>query len=748
METLFQNVLTASFHGSIVILTVMLLRLVLKRTPKKFICLLWLLAGIRLLMPFEIQSSLSLQPETPVTGAYWEYTAEDYPVFSQDVVQDPEITQPAGKNPTGTEAVAGETPDMQPQKPAVRWDMVIPWIWLAGACSFAVYSLISYLSLKRKVRFAVQIPGGWECDAIGTAFILGFVRPQIYIPMGMSPTVRKHILAHERTHLEKGDHWFKMIGFLALALHWFNPLVWAAYILLCKDIEMACDERVVQFMELEERKEYSAALLSCSTNRGHFAACPVAFGEVSVKYRIRSVLGYHKPGFWISLVGVAAIFFVAVCLVTSPAGEPAQPEEATAAGTTAGETEMSVQWPDTQLETLVSMFAELEAGDAHASAQFRDGTGYNFFPYEAEELVQLLMQLTAEDFLREPELSSIMSVSLEAGGTQLEFQSDTQLVVLLYEGELWGIRDEALAGFFRTLYSVTDYEEYNVAPLGELRENYSMEEAMIDLCVIQEDGALRYNGEVWDSFYAACTAGTPATVRLYQRTNGETCVRDLSYDENGYKLYWYEDGRLCSESWQQLLRFAGDCDAESQMRCHYDHFILTNDPDCTWDEDSHTLCHSTGYQEAHHENHHDSGSQVGGSYHQICSRYTYYPNNPVIPDGLDKVTLELDGEVIGSVVEQGALEEIRVLFENAEETYEPKTYSLGPELVLWFEGRTVRVQLELNSDLCVIDGIFYDYGPGFDDNGSLDRLPELLRMLGCTEWPDQVKDRYGEYIWW
>ena len=150
---------------------------------------------------------------------------------------------------------------------------------------------------------------------------MGFIRRKIYVPIFLSPTVRKHILAHERTHLEKGDHWFKMIGFLALALHWFNPLVWIAYVLLCKDIELACDARVVQFMDLEERKSYSAALLSCSTSRAHFAACPVAFGEVSVKDRIKTVLNYRRPSFWVSLLAVVAILFVAVCLLTNPTKE-------------------------------------------------------------------------------------------------------------------------------------------------------------------------------------------------------------------------------------------------------------------------------------------------------------------------------------------------------------------------------------------------------------------------------------------
>lgn len=333
MNTLFRNILTASFHGSIVILAVMLLRLVLKKTPRKYICLLWLLAGLRLLMPFQIQSDLSLQPSAdPVaqvqqlnhsqtSAAPEDFSPADVEAPAQMPAALPDIQSPVT-------TVISSTPSPAPgtaAEPDTGFDFlsVLPWFWLGIACCFGIYSLYTYLTLKLKVREAVRIPGGWECDRIETAFILGFIRPNIYIPMGMTPEEQRYILAHERTHLDKGDHWFKMVGFLALALHWFNPLVWAAYILLCKDIEIACDERVVQFMELEERKAYSAALLNCSTNRAHFAACPVAFGEVSVKERIKSVLSYKKPGFWISLVGVIAIVFVAVCLVTSPARKDA-----------------------------------------------------------------------------------------------------------------------------------------------------------------------------------------------------------------------------------------------------------------------------------------------------------------------------------------------------------------------------------------------------------------------------------------
>ena len=351
MNQLFQNVLTASYHGSIVILAVIALRLCLKKAPKKFLCFLWLLAGIRLLMPFEIQSELSLQPQ-PVPVVQQQTMDAAMP----DIPFLPGIPEEQAETKESAQAVQFHEKSAAPARSPIReegeqalpsrkqplsWTDALPWLWLAVTSAFAVYSAVSYLRLKYRVREAVKIPGGWECDRIETAFILGFIKPRIYIPMGMSRENRRHILAHERTHLEKGDHWFKMIGFVALAVHWFNPLVWAAYILLCKDIEMACDERVVQFMDLEERKSYSAALLSCSSNKAHFAACPVAFGEVSVKSRILSVLNYKKPSFWISLLGVAAIVFVAVCLVTSPAGEAPAPAALTE--TTAPETSVPAE---------------------------------------------------------------------------------------------------------------------------------------------------------------------------------------------------------------------------------------------------------------------------------------------------------------------------------------------------------------------------------------------------------------------
>ena len=331
MEALFAQVLTASIHGSIVILAVVALRFVLRGTPRKYICMLWLLVGLRLLMPIQIRSDLSLQPQLPV------------PSFRQEAVETGDFSLPEDPGTYLPENLPEAKPAARPEETfapefyegrqdadvaaePLTWRELLPIAWLLGAGCFGLYALTAYLKLRYRVRQALPIPGGWESSRIDTAFILGFIRPRIYIPAGMDDGDRAHILAHERTHLEKGDHWYKMLGYVALAVHWFNPLVWVAYLLLCRDIEVACDQRVIQFMELPDRKAYATALLRCSTRHSHYGACPVAFGEVSVKSRIRAVLDYRRPGFWISLVGVLAIGFVAVCLVTSPGEVPEIPE--------------------------------------------------------------------------------------------------------------------------------------------------------------------------------------------------------------------------------------------------------------------------------------------------------------------------------------------------------------------------------------------------------------------------------------
>jgi len=336
MAYFFQNLLTASFHGSIIIAAVLLLRAVLKKAPKRTVCLLWMLAFIRLLMPFQLESSLSLQPEAiPLEEAPFYEAVFEPSIEQEQTVQNATLPNAEPISPALPEDFAGNMggeihvePQPTPETPTVfSWTQLLPVIWALGAAVMVLYAFGSYVHLKRTVREAVKIIGGWECDRIETAFILGYIRPRIYVPMGLTRKTRKHILSHEWAHLKSGDHWFKLLAYLALSLHWFNPLAWAAYRLMCKDMEHACDEQVIRYMNLDERKQYSHALLTCSTNHSHYTPCPVAFGEVSVKSRILSVLNYRKPGFWITLIAVIAVIGVGVFLMTSP--EPTDTPEPT-----------------------------------------------------------------------------------------------------------------------------------------------------------------------------------------------------------------------------------------------------------------------------------------------------------------------------------------------------------------------------------------------------------------------------------
>ncbi|MBR2888893.1 MAG: hypothetical protein IKC09_01295 [Oscillospiraceae bacterium] len=357
MMDFFELILDASLSGSVIILMILLLRLVLSKAPRRYICLLWLLAGLRLLVPIQIESPLSLQPEVPPIVNSQVQTPDPTPDRIPEADPAPMVPADPGDLPGDVDVVVGDnpggnlvvTPPDRPSveipegsgtvvtpgdstvtvtpgtdpviqvKPAFDWAAVLPWVWVLGAGAMGLYTLISYLRLKHRVREAVLVDRNvYETAAIDSPFLLGYLRPRIYLPVGLAPQDLDHILAHEQTHLRRGDHWSKLLGFVCLSVHWFNPLVWMAYVMLCKDIEMACDESVVRNMSTGQRKAYSTALVNCAADHRSLSACPLAFGEVSVKSRILNVLNYRKPSFWISLVCVVAIVFTVVCFMTDP----------------------------------------------------------------------------------------------------------------------------------------------------------------------------------------------------------------------------------------------------------------------------------------------------------------------------------------------------------------------------------------------------------------------------------------------
>jgi len=305
MDAVFSRMLQISLSGSVIVLAVLLLRLVLRRAPKRVMCLLWMIAVLRLLVPFEIESRWSLQPDPVV-----EFTPpvqEDY--FDSGTVQAP---IPPEYLDNAVEYPLVETP--RQHEPVA----LLPWFWAAGVGLLAIHGCVSFARLKRRVRGAIILEEGvWTCPGLDTAFVLGFLRPQIYLPV-LSRQERELVLLHERCHIRRGDHWWKLLAYAAVSLHWFNPLAWVTYILMCRDMELACDQETVKGMDNAKRKAYSAALLRCAVKRSGIAACPVAFGEISVKERIKMVLNYKKPGFWVTAIALVAAIVVGVCLLTSP----------------------------------------------------------------------------------------------------------------------------------------------------------------------------------------------------------------------------------------------------------------------------------------------------------------------------------------------------------------------------------------------------------------------------------------------
>lgn len=313
MEILFAKLLSMSFAASWLILAVLLLRLVLCRAPKWSRCVLWALVGLRLVLPISLESSLSLIPRLQTASQ---------PVFDEKVFN---FTGATAFIPSGGAALQGQITYNAPETITGPGLMtVLSWIWLAGVILLLGYALVSALRLRRRVAEAVPIGKMvCQCDRLDTPFILGVVRPRIYLPSDLPPSAVGPVLAHEQAHLSRRDHWWKPLGFLLLAVYWFHPLVWLAYYLFCRDLELACDERAIRNLDGEGRRAYSLALLNCSVDRRTLAACPLAFGEGSVKGRIKAVLNYRRPTFWLVLAAVAACVTVAVCFLTDPVDDPA-----------------------------------------------------------------------------------------------------------------------------------------------------------------------------------------------------------------------------------------------------------------------------------------------------------------------------------------------------------------------------------------------------------------------------------------
>ena len=310
MNEFFLKIINMSISASWLIFAVLILRLVLKKAPKWVNVLLWGIVAIRLICPFSFESALSLIP-----------SAETFP---KKIISGPSFDDQSGITPVdnrindylGDRYFEGVT---VPANNGNTIMTILTIVWTIGILLLVAYTVISYWRLHREIDTAVRYKDNiFQSENVSSPFVLGLIKPRIYLPFKLDGQDMEHVVAHEQAHIRRKDHWWKPLGFLLLTIHWFNPLMWLAYVLLCRDIELACDEKVIKGLSNEQRADYTQALVACSVNHRMIAACPLTFGEVGVKERVKSVMNYKKPAFWVIIIAVIVCVGVAVCFLTNP----------------------------------------------------------------------------------------------------------------------------------------------------------------------------------------------------------------------------------------------------------------------------------------------------------------------------------------------------------------------------------------------------------------------------------------------
>jgi Antirepressor regulating drug resistance, predicted signal transduction N-terminal membrane component len=306
---LFNMSITASY----LIVAIILVRLLFKNLPRKFICLLWGLVAIRLIFPFTIESITSLIPKKSALS-------ED--IIYKNITSINRNVTPFHNsiNPLGNQLIDTNVKDSFNIMHIVLTSAVI--VWIIGMAILVMYSLITFIRLRRMVSTSVPLKENiYLSDNIQAPFILGVLKPHIYVPFSLDELSLAYVIAHEKAHIKRLDHWIKPISFLILSVYWFNPLLWVAYILLCRDIELACDEKVIEQLGFSEKKAYSNTLLACSSKHLSISMCPLAFGEVGVKQRIKNILNYKKPTLWVIIMAFIVGITIILCFMFNPEGQ-------------------------------------------------------------------------------------------------------------------------------------------------------------------------------------------------------------------------------------------------------------------------------------------------------------------------------------------------------------------------------------------------------------------------------------------
>ena len=496
MAEIFQKALNMSIAAGWLILAVIALRLLLRRAPKRFRLLLWAVVGLRLALPWSIESALSLIPSAQ--------TLPEGIMLERAPVLDTGISALNGAiNPGFTAAF---TPELGASANPLQVLLPIAAaLWMLGAAAMLLWALVSWLRLRKRVREAVRLEENvYECE-IASPFVLGLFRPRIYLPFSLENGERELVLAHERAHITAGDHIIKPLGWLLLAAHWYNPLVWLAYALFCRDIELACDERVVRGLSLSDRADYSQALLDLSRPRGGVRACPLAFGESSVKGRVKSVLCYKKPAFWLVLLAVVVCVGAAVCFLTDPK-EEAEPVDDGDGGGVVISARLEENFPAQVLDYAFVCTEEMAEELSYLGLKSAELTDLSCYAeVEAPEGGTLLLfRLGARFELAEPEsVAPAGGMVIEDGWLTRPDSGGDRFMLLLRDGDDWrfiGLVTEQVLSEYGTDYDAAALGEYALAassaPVISLAEGLEgLPEGLLDcacFCVQLQAGFSAY----------------------------------------------------------------------------------------------------------------------------------------------------------------------------------------------------------------------------------------------------------------
>ena len=562
MAEIFQKALNMSIAAGWLILAVIALRLLLRRAPKRFRLLLWAVVGLRLALPWSIESALSLIPSAQ--------TLPEGIMLERAPVLDTGISSLNGAiNPGFTAAF---TPELGASANPLQVLLPIAAaLWMLGAAAMLLWALVSWLRLRKRVREAVRLEENvYECE-IASPFVLGLFRPRIYLPFSLENGERELVLAHERAHITAGDHIIKPLGWLLLAAHWYNPLVWIAYALFCRDIELACDERVVRGLSLSDRADYSQALLDLSRPRGGVRACPLAFGESSVKGRVKSVLSYKKPAFWLVLLAVVVCVGAAVCFLTDPK-EEAEPVDDGDGGVVIS-ARLEENFPAQVLDYAFACTEEMAEELSYLGLKSAELTDLSCYAeVEAPEGGTLLLfRLGARFELAEPEsVAPAGGMVIEDGWLTRPDSGGDRFMLLLRDGDDWrfiGLVTEQVLSEYGTDYDAAALGEYALAassaPVISLAEGLEgLPEGLLDcacFCVQLQAGFSAYeltSVEITQLELAAEFDGPDGgTLCLYKLGSRGKLADADAMPAGGVQIAdgWFNDGLLC-----MLLRRDGE----------------------------------------------------------------------------------------------------------------------------------------------------------------------------------------------